>query len=87
MATAGKETEEFAEDTASQEILEQLNDRVLSFETALSAAKAKLNHTRPRTGNINEAITLGIFIVLTSFLPAFNYTFLLSPLSSLFIQL
>ena len=87
MATAGQETEGLAENTVSQETLEQLNDRVLAFETALAFAKVKLNPTRPRTGIINEAITLGTSYVLTSFLPAFNYDSLISGPSSLFIQL
>ena len=67
MAATGSKNEGVAGDTAFQETLEQLNGRVLEFHTALSIVKAKLHHTRPRTGNINDAINLGI---LLSFLPS-----------------
>ena len=75
------------EDVPLHETLVKLNTTVLQLETALSVAKAKINHTRLRTGTINEAVHLGNILTLPSVLPVFKRNLRFSPLSSLFIQL
>ena len=87
MSSAASEAGVVEEDVPLHKTLVKLNKTVWQLETALSAAKAKINHTRLRTGTINEAVHLGNFLILPSVLPVFKRNLLSSPLSSLFIQL